>query len=110
VTFIMNEFEVESAQLQAAHDFHRPTFQRAVLTLSRLVEWTNLNSDGWAYWSQPTAASAKLQKLVDSGYALHRHPNWENDLTAAELKAAYTPIKSFLTRQNVPHSTIFIND
>lgn len=109
MTFILNEFEIESAQIAAAHDFHRPNVQAAVLTLARLMEWTNENSDGWAYWRKPVDASTKLQALVQSAYALHRDADRESDFTDRELKAAYTPIKAFLTRQGIHHSVIFVN-
>jgi hypothetical protein len=106
VTFILNEFEIESAQRQAAEDFHRPNAQAAVLTLSRLMEWVNNNSDGWAYWAKPSNASTKLQRIVETHYGYHAS---DADVNARDLKAAYTPIKAFLTRQGVAHSEVFIN-
>lgn len=109
MSFILNEFQIENAQREAAYDFHRPNLQAAVLTLARLMEWTNSNSDGWAYWKKPAAASKKLQTLVDERYAIHRHADVDEDVSARDLKAAYTPIKSFLTRQGVDHSVIFVN-
>ena len=110
MTFIMSEFDIETAQRQAAQDFHRPNMQAATLTLARLMEWTNANSDGWAYWRKPLAASKKLQTLVNSGYSIHRGPDRETDLTAQELKTAYIPIRAMLTRQGVAHSEVFVND
>lgn len=110
MSFILNEYEVDDAQIKAAHDFGRPNLQKAVLTLARLVEWTNSHSDGWAYWSKPTAASTKLQGLVHDFYF---HPwgsmDTHRDITAAELKAAETPVKAFLTRQGVNYREVFVN-
>lgn len=110
MTFILNEFEIETAQIKAAHDFHRPNVQAAVLTLARLMEWTNDNSDGWAYWSRPLIASKKLQGAVHD-FVFHPFGSIDTsrDLTSAELKTFYTPIKAFLTRQKVDHSLIFPN-
>jgi hypothetical protein len=106
MTFILNEFEIETAQIKAADDIHRPNLQAAVLTLARLMEWTNSNSDGWAYWKKPVAAATKIQVLVRD----YSHYDFEKgDIPARDLKAAYTPIKSFLTRQGVDHSVIFVN-
>lgn len=114
MTFILNQYEVETAQIKAAHDFHRPNAQAAVLTLARLMEWTNSNSDGWAYWKKPLAASKKLQVQVQRLYFAPRPGRMDistdQDISAQELKAAYTPIKSFLTRQGVAHSVIFVNE
>lgn len=110
MTFILNEYEIEDAQVKAAHDFHRPNTQEAALTLGRLVAWTNRNSDGWAYWSKPSNASTKLQRLVEKeyGYPYYGQDN-RKDVSTRELRAAYTPIKAFLTRQGVPHSEVFPN-
>lgn len=108
MSFILNESDVESAQILAAHDFHRPNLQMAVLTLARLVEWTNANSDGWPYWRKPAAASKRLQETV-SRYYFGRE-RLDADLTARDLKAACTPIRAFLTRQGVAHSEVFPND
>lgn len=110
MTFILNEYEIEDAQIKAAHELNRPNLQAVVLTLARLMEWTNSNSDGWAYWSKPSTASTKLQAVISLRYFGAWVSRVETDLTARELKAAYTPIKSFLTRQGVDHSVIFVND
>lgn len=110
MTFTLNEYEIDTAAVRAAHDSHRPNLQRAVLTLDRLKDWTNENSDGWAYWRKPCAASAKLQEIVSNRYFSPRHMLTDADIPEALLKKAYTPIKAFLTRQGVDHSVIFIND
>lgn len=100
MSFILNQFEVEHAEQQLAwsNDFG-PNMATAVETLSRLVEWTNSHSDGWAYWSKPTAASKKLQQLIHDRLFGAWDKRTGEDISDAELKAALTPIKSFLTRQ-----------
>lgn len=110
MSFITNEFDIETATLQACEDFHRPNLQAAVLTLHRLMDWTNANSDGWAYWRKPAAASKRLQEVVYREYC----GRWENrsdaDISLAELRGLHTPIRAFLTRQGVAHSEVFVND
>jgi hypothetical protein len=108
MAFILNEYEIENAQLLAREERNRPRLQAAVLTLARLVEWTNNNSDGWAYWRKPVNASTKLQELVRARYARFNREDTP-DITLTELKAAETPIKAFLTRQGVDHSLVFPN-
>ena len=108
MAFIMNQHEIEDVQVGAAHDYHRPNTQAAVLTLARLMEWTNSNSDGWAYWRKPVNASTRLQTLIRTRYARFDADSVP-DIPAKDLKSAYTPIKSFLTRQGVDHSLIFPN-
>jgi hypothetical protein len=110
MTFILNEYEIDDAERLAAEDFHRPNLQRAVLTLARLRDWTNANSDGWAYWRKPHTAATRLQNLVHSRYFGRWDEQPDTDLTTAELKAAYTPIRAFLTRQGVDRVTVFPND
>jgi hypothetical protein len=110
MTFILNQYEIEDAEIQAAHDFHRPNTQEAVLTLARLMEYANENSDGWAYWRKPSNASTKLQKLVEARYANHRNADTDTDITRAELRAAYSPIRAFLTREKIEYALIFPND
>lgn len=107
MTFILNEYEVDDAQREAAQDFYRPNAQEAALTLGRLVDWTNSNSDGWAYWRKPSNAATKLQNLVQRVYGYGADS--DTDLTAREVKAAYTPIKAFLTRNGTAHSEVFPN-
>lgn len=110
MAFILNQYDVEEAQIKAAHDLHRPNLRKAVLTLARLVEWTNSNSDGWPYWSKPSTAATKLQVAIQLFYFTSYEKTRYDDLTKVELKALETPIKSFLTRQGVAHSEVFIND
>ncbi len=111
MTFILNEFEIETAQIKAAHDFHRPNLQRAVLTLARLMEWTNSNSDGWAHWSKPAAASKKLQEVIYTRYfGRDSHHFDAADVSLTDLKRGQATIKAFLTRQGVDHAVVFPND
>lgn len=106
MTFILNQYEIEDAQREAAEDHFRPNAQEAVLTLARLMEWTNSNSDGWAYWRKPVAAATKLQNIVKGHYGFRAS---EEDVSVRELKAAYTPIKAFLTRNGTDHREVFPN-
>jgi len=111
MAFILNQYDIEEAQKLAVIDFHRPNLQMAVLTLARLMEYTNNNSDGWAYWKKPVNASTKLQKLVETFYFTYPYrERREADLTAAELSSAYATIKAFLTREKIDHALIFPND
>ena len=68
----------------------------ALATLENLIDWTNRNSDGWAYWPKPCRSANKLITLIENA-----HP-WQNprhEPTAAEYSAALRPIKAFRTRQ-----------
>jgi hypothetical protein len=99
----MNEYEIEEAQTLFRDD--APNLQRAASTLARLMEWTNQNSDGWPYWRKPTRAAAQLMTLVQSHTYAARYGDVE-DVSATDLTKALSPIKSFLTRQGVPHALI----
>ena len=93
----MNEWDVEKAYESSAHRDDVPVLAAAAETLYGLMRWTNQNSDGWAYWNKPAKAAEKLQALIDPVVGWNGHI--DHDLTAAEVKKAYSPIKSFLARQ-----------
>lgn len=99
----MNEYDVENANTMAAQQ-HLPHLYRGTVILARLVAWTNDHSDGWPYWKLPSKAAAKLMTLIEGAKL---HTGRAEDITEAQLKAAFTPIKSFLTRQQVDHSEVF---
>lgn len=100
----MNEYDIEDALRLTAY-FELPVARRGAEILSRLKVWTNNNSDGWPYWQKPSKAADKLMTALQSAIqASHMSDNV--DMTEAQLKAALTPIKSFLTRQGVAHSEV----
>lgn len=101
----MNEYDLEEAVDRFSNDV-TPNRGRVAQTVYALMQWTNQNSDGWPYWSKPVQAARKALELIDP-------ITWEDvqrmegeDCTVAELTAALTPIKAFLTRQGVEHRTI----
>lgn len=97
----MNEWEVEDNLIR----FNRgdtPNLGKAAFILTRLVIWTNRNSDGWPYWSQPSNAAGKLMELFQSKDRFD-----PEDATEAEIRKAMSPIKAFLTRRGVDHDVIF---
>jgi hypothetical protein len=90
----INESEVErAAELYAEH----PVLGPATATLAALIEWTNANSDGWAYWAKPSKAAEKLQELIGDRRADLADPD-RKDATPERLKAALVPLKAFRTR------------
>lgn len=101
--FILNEYDVADA----VHYFDTldgfDNYRRAALVLSELVEWANDNSDGWAYWRKPAAASRRLQEAISTAMnARYRHPYTPaHDLTDQELRSLLSPVKSFLTRHGI---------
>jgi hypothetical protein len=85
----MNRYEIEDAAAQHAGD---PILGPATATLRNLMEWTDANSDGWAYWPKPCRAAAKLQGLFPR--------RWDDpEPTIEQYRAALRPIKAFRTRQ-----------
>lgn len=102
MSFILNEYDVAYAVERVAGRDDLPNLRTAAATLARLVEWTNANSDGWAYWRKPAAASKQLQLEVDRRVlGLATWPTYMVDLTDRELKQALGHIKAFLTREKV---------
>lgn len=93
----MNDWDLA----RAAQRFDRnvvPNRVHLVAVVDRLRQWTNANSDGWAYWPKPARAAAKAFALIESTpYPEYSRRELE-DATDAEMKAALAPIKSFMTR------------
>ena len=99
----MNDWDIDRAVNRYVHDsLDYPNLGEASLRIQRLAEWTNRNSDGWAYWPKPTRAAAKLMDLVEE--VDYFNPE---DVTADQVKRASVPIKAFLTRQGVDHAVVF---
>lgn len=93
----MNEYEIDDAL--ARYRGH-PVLGPATQTLANLRDAANANSDGWAYWPKPCRAAKKLQELIQ-GERLSRFDDERADATPALLRAAYTPIKTFRSRQGL---------
>lgn len=103
----MNEYEIEDA-LRWFDEDDQPNLIHAARVLYRLMRWTNGCSDGWQYWRKPKQAATKLQALVLAGREVNRgNYGYLTDVTEKELKAAFTPIKSLLTKQGAAHSEVF---
>jgi hypothetical protein len=94
----MNRYEVEEA---AARYAQHPVLGPATRTLHNLMDWTDANSDGWAYWPKPVRAADKLMTLIEGeDRAAARFDRERADATPAKLAAALRPVKAFRTRQN----------
>lgn len=96
----MNTYDIENA-LRLLDTEETPNLGIAVRVIDLLADWTDRNSDGWAYWQKPQKAAAKLIDLIQSADRFD-----PQDVSAAEVKKAITPIRSFLTRQGQDAETI----
>ena len=101
----MNDYDLDNA---ARRYDPNAVPNRANLTkvVSRLMAWTNQNSDGWAYWPKPVRAAARAMELIESTTNPENERREREDASDAETVSALRPIKSFLTRMGVDHSTI----
>lgn len=95
----MNTWEIDDrARAYADH----PLLGPATATLANLRDAADANSDGWPYWRKPARAAARLMELIErDGTARYRFDDERADVTAAELLAAYRPIKAFRTRSGL---------
>lgn len=85
-----------------------PNRSEGIEVVFRLAEWTNRNSDGWAYWTKPRRAALRLMDLLDEQDEKHYGGGSPpEDVSSADLRKAYTPIRSFLTRHGVDHAEVF---
>jgi hypothetical protein len=95
-----NDFDI--AQAHTRYSAH-PLLWPAVRTLKSLQNGVNHCSDGWPYWQAPQRAVQKLLDVIEPtgidprdwyrGIGLERE-----DVTAAQLKAAYAQLRRFRTR------------
>jgi hypothetical protein len=92
----MNEYDVMRAI--GAYGGH-PVLGPAVQTLVNLVNWTNCNSDGWAYWPKPCRAAKQLQQLLVGDGKWAAEERQKATVTADDVRKALRPIKAFRTRQ-----------
>lgn len=92
----MNEYEIEDAAEQYRG---HPTLGPATQSLRNLMECANRNSDGWAYWVKPCRSAKQLQELIQS--ARHLRSGDPDSVTVEQVRKAYVPIKSFLTRSGL---------
>ncbi len=95
----MNQYEIEERRNQYRR---HPLLGPATHTLESLMEATNRNSDGWAYWPKPSRAASRLMDLIErDGTSKYRFDDERPDVTLAELKAAYAPLRAFRTRSGL---------
>jgi hypothetical protein len=90
----LSEHEAEDAAGCFAQ-FDVPNLQTAAHVLLALIEWTNSNSDGWAYWMKPRKAASRLVDLVAAPRRGYLFGHQILDCTETELRDALRPIKSW---------------
>ncbi len=86
----MNEYDINEAR--GRHAKH-PILGPATQTLANLMDAADACSDGWAYWPMPARAARKLMELIQGPRV-----GGPEIPTAADLKAAYAPLKAFRTK------------
>ena len=102
-----NRWDIENYVETFTNLRETPNLAAAALTLENLADWSDYNSDGWAYWPKPCRSAAKLIETLDTKFGEYRLAD-PADITTAELRKLQAPIKAFLTRQGVEHSTIIV--
>jgi hypothetical protein len=93
----MNDYDLTNARYR----FIRascPNRLALVMVVDRLREWADDHSDGWHSWSQPARAAKKAMEHIESRTNAENQAQENSDITTAQMLAAVTPIRSFLTR------------
>lgn len=94
----MNEYEID----RAVHQFNDDrVLSPAVVTLANLRDAVNRNSDGWPYWQAPAKAADRLMGLIIRADHEELRTGRRHTVTAAEVRKALTPIKSFRTKHSL---------
>lgn len=95
----MNTYDIEDARVRYAR---HPLLGPATKTLASLRDAADENSDGWCYWPKPARAAARLMEVIErDGTSRYRFDDERADVTLAELRKAYAPIKAFRTRTGI---------
>jgi len=95
----MNDHDLD----EAVSRFTRSTTPNRLalaLMVRNLADWTNSNSDGWAYWVKPLRAAQRAMEHIAGGTWAEEEAQEANDITDAAMAAAARPVKAFLTRQH----------
>lgn len=92
----MNEYDIQRAG-RLYHD--HPVLGPAVHTLVSLRNWTDANSDGWAYWPKPARSAAKLMELIEGDGTHQAQREADQRATPEAYRKALAPVKAFRTRQ-----------
>lgn len=91
-TMYMNEYDLDFAVERFSNCALRR--YRVACVVRALADWTDRNSDGWAYWPKPARAAKRLMELLSSA------DRWDPaDVPESEVQRALIPVKAFLTRQ-----------
>ncbi len=99
----MNDYDIDrAAATYADHDILGP----AVETLRNVQEWTDANSDGWAYWPKPARAAAKLMELITGDGTWQAEQDADQRATSAAYRKALAPLKAFRTRHGATFEII----
>ena len=94
----MNDYDIERAVERRAN---HPTLGPATRTLYNLMRCANENSDGWHSWPKPARAASRLMEIIEGDGRYESVYGAREDVTPAQVRAAYTPIKAFLTRHRL---------
>ena len=92
----MNRWDIDRAN-ETFKD--HPVLGPACQTVRNLADWTDANSDGWAYWPKPCRAAKRLINLIERDGTWEARYGSRDDATVEEYRAALKPVKAFRTRQ-----------
>lgn len=90
----LNQYDVEQMAGQQHADLN---VRKGVRLILRLMQATNDQSDGWAYWSPPSKSIEKLVQLLQTAGNLMY--GTRGSISDADLRKAVSPIRAMVTRQ-----------
>lgn len=96
----MNDYDLDYARQRFGRG-NTPNRLAIVLMVDALRQWTDVHSDGWAYWTDPPRAAVGAMTLIQSTTNAANNLQESTDITDAALRAAVKPVRAFLARQHV---------
>lgn len=97
--YYLNRYEVDEMVRQFRSD---PVLGPAARTLRQFVAVVDANSDGWPYWSPAGRSAGQLMTILATARLAALRTGEYGTSTPEEIRKAYRPMKSFMTRR-LPH-------
>jgi hypothetical protein len=97
----LNEYDIDMLVDRFEDQTAAPHVVKGVLALDRFRDWTNRNSDGWAYWKLPAKAADKLMDRLEEAQRQYRRGGLCEDMTPQQLAALLRPVRALMRKHGV---------
>jgi hypothetical protein len=97
----LNEYDIDMLVDRFEDQTAAPHVVKGVLALDRFRDWTNRNSDGWAYWKLAAKAADKLMDRLEEAQRQYRRGGLCEDMSPQQLAALLRPVRALMRKHGV---------